>query len=102
MGHQHYLKQANVSKNSSFRLGRNCDSSRHRSYKTELFPGGAVDYYPGLPERVFSFINDLRSWEAWSGDNGGDGTVQKSSAVLRVALVRWQNGTAAGAPGPPG
>jgi uncharacterized protein YndB with AHSA1/START domain len=53
------------------------------------------------PERVFSFINDLRSWEAWSGDNGGDGTVQKSSAVLRVALVRWQNGTAAGAPGPP-
>jgi carbon monoxide dehydrogenase subunit G len=28
-------------------------------------------------EKVFSFINDLHSWDAWSGDNGGDGTVQK-------------------------
>jgi hypothetical protein len=33
------------------------------------------------PERVFSFINDLHSWEAWSGDNEGDGvaeTLQRS------------------------
>ena len=28
-------------------------------------------------EKVFSLINDLRSWDTWSEDNAGDGTVQK-------------------------
>jgi hypothetical protein len=27
---------------------------------------------------VFSLINDLHSWNAWSGDSGGDGTAQKT------------------------
>lgn len=24
------------------------------------------------PERVFSYINDLHSWETWSGDSGSE------------------------------
>ena len=44
------------------------------------------------PERVFSFINDLHSWEAWSGDNEGDGTVQKifsGPATGTGAMAEW-------------
>ena len=43
-------------------------------------------------ERVFSFINDLHSWEAWSGDNEGDGTVQKifsGPASGTGAMAEW-------------
>ena len=100
MGHQHYLKQANVSQNSSFRLGRNCDPSRHRSYKTELFPGGSVDYYPRLARKVFSLIDDLHSWEAWSGDNEGDGRVQKifsGPASGTGAMAEWHGSGRTGA-----
>ena len=53
------------------------------------------------PERVFSFINDLRSWEAWSGDNGGDGTVQKifsGPASGTGAMAEWHGSRRAGLP----
>jgi len=52
------------------------------------------------PERVFSFINDLRSWEAWSGDNGGDGTVQKifsGPASGTGAMAEWHGSGRTGA-----
>ena len=53
------------------------------------------------PERVFSFINDLHSWEAWSGDNEGDGTVQKifsGPASGTGAMAEWHG---SGRTGPP-
>jgi uncharacterized protein YndB with AHSA1/START domain len=52
------------------------------------------------PERVFSFINDLHSWEAWSADNEGDGTVQKifsGPASGSGAMAEWYGGGRAGA-----
>src|SRR6516162_8175910 len=52
------------------------------------------------PERVFSFINDLHSWEAWSGDNEGDGTVQKifsGPASGTGAVAEWHGSSRTGA-----
>jgi uncharacterized protein YndB with AHSA1/START domain len=52
------------------------------------------------PERVFSFINDLHSWEAWSGDNEGDGTVQKifsGPASGTGAMAEWHGSGRTGA-----
>ena len=52
------------------------------------------------PERVFSFINDLHSWEAWSGDNEGDGTVQKifsGPASGTGAMAEWHGSSRTGA-----
>jgi uncharacterized protein YndB with AHSA1/START domain len=43
-------------------------------------------------EKVFSFINDLHAWDAWSGDNGGDQTVQKSYSGPvsgTAAMAEW-------------
>jgi hypothetical protein len=51
-------------------------------------------------ERVFPFINDLRSWEAWSSDTGGDGTVQKiysGPASGTGAAAEWNGSGRAGA-----
>lgn len=51
-------------------------------------------------EKVFSLINDLRSWDAWSEDNAGDGTVQKiySGPVSGVgAAAEWNGSGRAGA-----
>lgn len=44
------------------------------------------------PEKVFPFINDLRSWDAWSSDTGGNKTVQKiysGPARGRGAAAEW-------------
>ena len=52
------------------------------------------------PERVFSFINDLHSWEAWSGDTAGGGTVQKiysGPASGTGAMAEWHGSGRAGA-----
>ena len=52
------------------------------------------------PERVFSFINDLHSWEAWSGDGRGEGTVKKiysGPASGTGAMAEWQGSGRAGA-----
>ena len=52
------------------------------------------------PERVFSFINDLHSWEAWSGDAAGERTVQKiysGPASGTGAMAEWQGSGRAGA-----
>jgi hypothetical protein len=51
-------------------------------------------------EKVFSFVNDLRSWEAWSGDSGGDRTVQKTysgPASGTGAVAEWHGSGRAGA-----
>ena len=51
-------------------------------------------------EKVFPFINDLRSWEAWSSDTGGDGTVQKiysGPASGTGAAAEWNGSGRAGA-----
>jgi carbon monoxide dehydrogenase subunit G len=51
-------------------------------------------------EKVFLFINDLRSWEAWSSDTGGDGTVQKiysAPASGTGAAAEWNGSGRAGA-----
>ena len=53
------------------------------------------------PEKVFSFINDLHSWETWSGDNEGDGTVQKifsGPASGTGAMAEWHGSRRAGLP----
>src|ERR1700730_15199948 len=50
-------------------------------------------------EKVFSFINDLHSWEAWSSDSGGDGTVQKiysGPAKGTGAAAEWHSSGRAG------
>ncbi len=54
-------------------------------------------------EKVFSLINDLRSWDAWSEDNAGDGTVQKiySGPASGVGAAAEWNGSGRAAPGPP-
>src|SRR5215467_3816579 len=52
------------------------------------------------PERVFSFINDLHSWEAWSGDNEEGGTVQKifsGPASGTGAMAEWHGSGRGGA-----
>ena len=52
------------------------------------------------PERVFSFINDLHAWEAWSNDSAGDRTVQKaySGPVSGTgAIAEWHGSGRAGA-----
>ena len=52
------------------------------------------------PERVFSFINDLHSWEAWPGDTAGGGTVQKiysGPASGTGAMAEWHGSGRAGA-----
>ena len=52
------------------------------------------------PERVFSFINNLHSWDAWSGDNQGDGTVQKifsGPASGTGAMAEWHGSGRTGA-----
>jgi hypothetical protein len=49
---------------------------------------------------VFSFINDLHSWEAWSGGNERDGTVQKifsGPASGTGAMAEWRGGGRTGA-----
>ena len=51
-------------------------------------------------EKVFSLINDLHSWEAWSADNEGDGTVQKIYSGPASGTHAVANGTAAAAPEP--
>jgi hypothetical protein len=51
-------------------------------------------------EKVFSLINDLHSWEAWSDDSRGDGTVQKiysSPASGAHAVAEWHGSGHAGA-----
>jgi hypothetical protein len=51
-------------------------------------------------EKVFSLINDLHSWEAWSDDSGGDGTVQKiysGPARGTHAVAEWHGSGRAGA-----
>jgi hypothetical protein len=51
-------------------------------------------------ERVFPFVNDLRSWEAWSGDNGGDGTVERiysGPTSGTRAVAEWHGSGRAGA-----
>ena len=51
-------------------------------------------------EKVFSLINDLRSWEAWSDDNAGGGTVQKiysGPASGTQAAAEWHGSGRAGA-----
>jgi hypothetical protein len=51
-------------------------------------------------EKVFSLINDLQSWEAWSGDNGGDGTAQRIYSGPRSgmgAMAEWHGRGRAGA-----
>ena len=50
-------------------------------------------------EKVFTFINDLHSWEAWSDDNGGDGKVQKiysGPAHGTGAAAEWHGNGRAG------
>jgi uncharacterized protein YndB with AHSA1/START domain len=52
------------------------------------------------PERVFSLINDLHSWEAWSADSAGDRTVQKiysGPASGAGAMAEWHSSGRAGA-----
>jgi hypothetical protein len=46
-------------------------------------------------EKVFSLINDLRSWDAWSEHNAGDGTVQKiySGPASGVGAAAEWNGS---------
>jgi polyketide cyclase/dehydrase/lipid transport protein len=51
-------------------------------------------------EKVFPFINDLHRWEAWSADNGGDGTAQKiysGPASGTGAAAEWNSSGRAGA-----
>jgi hypothetical protein len=51
-------------------------------------------------EKVFSFINDLHSWEAWSADTGRGGTVQKiysGPASGTGAVAEWHGSGSAGA-----
>jgi hypothetical protein len=51
-------------------------------------------------EKVFSLINDLRSWDAWSGDGGADGTVQKiysGPSSGEHAAAEWHGSGRAGA-----
>jgi hypothetical protein len=51
-------------------------------------------------KRVFSFINDLHSWEAWSDENGRDGTMQKTysgPASGTGAVAAWHGSGRAGA-----
>jgi hypothetical protein len=50
-------------------------------------------------EKVFTFINDLHSWEAWSDDNGRDGKVQKiysGPANGTGAVAEWHSSGRAG------
>jgi len=52
------------------------------------------------PERVFSLIDDLHSWEAWSGDNEGDGRAQKifsGPASGTGAMAEWHGSGRTGA-----
>ena len=52
------------------------------------------------PERVFALIDDLHSWEAWSGDNEGDGRVQKifsGPASGTCAMAEWHGSGHTGA-----
>lgn len=52
------------------------------------------------PEKMFSFVNDLHSWEAWSGDNAGDATVQKiysRPASGTGAMAEWHGSGRTGA-----
>jgi Polyketide cyclase / dehydrase and lipid transport len=51
-------------------------------------------------EEVFSLINDLHSWDAWSDDGGGGGTVQKTytgPASGVGAVAEWNGSGRAGA-----
>jgi hypothetical protein len=51
-------------------------------------------------EKVFSLINDLHSWDSWSEDNAGNGTVQKihSGPASGVgAAAEWNGSGRAGA-----
>lgn len=51
-------------------------------------------------EEVFSLINDLHSWDAWSDDSGGGGTVQKTytgPASGVGAAAEWNGSGRAGA-----
>jgi hypothetical protein len=50
-------------------------------------------------EEVFSLINDLHTWEAWSADTGGDGTAQKlysGPASGTGAVAEWHGSGRAG------
>ena len=52
------------------------------------------------PEKVFPFVNDLHSWEAWSGDGAGQGTVQKiysGPASGTGATAEWHGSGRVGA-----
>ena len=52
------------------------------------------------PEKVFSLINDLHSWETWSGDTTGEETVQKiysGPASGNGAMAEWHGTGRAGA-----
>ena len=52
------------------------------------------------PERVFSFINDLHSWEKWSSDTAGEETVQKvysGPASGTGAMAEWHGSGRVGA-----
>jgi len=52
------------------------------------------------PERVFSYINDLHSWEAWSGESAEERTVQKfysGPASGTGAMAEWHGSGRAGA-----
>jgi len=51
-------------------------------------------------EKVFPLINDLRSWDAWSADNGGGQTVQKVYSTPTSgtgATAEWHGSGRAGA-----
>ena len=51
-------------------------------------------------EEVFSLINDLHSWDAWSDDSGGGGTVPKTytgPASGVGAAAEWNGSGRAGA-----
>ena len=52
------------------------------------------------PERVFSLINDLHSWETWSSDTAGEKTVQKiysGPPSGNGAMAEWHGSGRAGA-----
>jgi uncharacterized protein YndB with AHSA1/START domain len=50
-------------------------------------------------EKVFSLINDLHAWEAWSADDSGDATVHRiysGPASGMNAMAEWQSSGSAG------
>jgi hypothetical protein len=51
-------------------------------------------------EKVFCFVNDLHCWEAWSGENGGDRSVQRiysGPGSGTGAVAEWHGSGRAGA-----